>query len=74
MGVPTQGAALIYVVLFYKGQQQHSINVADFQVLNVGWDTITLCCVAWWAPGVQVCLHPWCYHLQKDSQRNYTGS
>jgi len=63
MGVPTQGAALIYVVLLHKGQQQHSINVPNVQVLNLGWDAITLCRVPWWTPGVQVRLHPWCYHL-----------
>ena len=63
MGVPTQGAALIYVVLLYEGQQQHAINVANVQVLNLGWDAITLCRVARWTPGVQVRLHPWCYHL-----------
>ena len=63
MGVATQGAALIYVVLLYKGQQQHSIDVANVQVLNLGRDTITLCCVAGWAPGVQICLHPWSYDL-----------
>lgn len=74
MGVPTQGAALIYIVLLYKGQQQHSINVADVQVLNLGWDAIALCCVARWTPGVQARLHPWCYDLQKGRKKSYTGS
>ena len=69
MGVSTQGAALIYVVLLYKRQQQHSINVADVQVLNLGWDAITLCCVPRWTPGVQVRLHPWCYDVWKGNQK-----
>lgn len=65
MGVTTQGAALVYVVLLYERQQQHSINVANVQVLNLGWDAITLRRVARVAPCVQVRLHSWCYDLQK---------
>lgn len=64
MGVATQWTALINVVLFHKGQQQHAVDVAYVQILDLCRDSITFGGVAWLAPSVQIGLHPWGYHLQ----------
>ena len=68
MGVAAQRAALIDVVLLHQRQQQHAINVANVQLFNLGGDSLTLISPPSLSPSVQVCLHPWCYHLKAHQQ------
>ena len=59
----TQRAALIDVVLLHQRQQQHAIDVANAQLLNLGGYVLTLMGASGLSPGVQVRLDPWCNHL-----------
>jgi len=70
--VAIQGAALINAVLNHQGQEQHSIDVPNVQLLDADRYLLTLCSLAS-TPGVQVRTYCWRYHLYRQA-RCYDGS
>ena len=64
VSVAAQRTALIDVVFLHQRQQQHAINVANVQLLDLGGNLLTLMSVSGLAPGVQIRLHSWCNDLQ----------